>query len=141
MRRNAIVLVVSSLIGSSAWAEQPPKKPYSEAFDNCMDLAAGVTSAMVSCANDEYRRQEDRLNEAYLKVMAAADPDQKEELRAAQHAWIAYRDTSCPLMRALAVGSMGPVLSSSCLLQSTSERVKYLRTLEILLTGEVSSTP
>jgi uncharacterized protein YecT (DUF1311 family) len=134
----ATVAVGFALSSTSVSAQQPRapeqgSEPYSAAFAACMDAAGGVTSAMLNCTADEHRRLDELLNESYSKVMAVADSDQKEALRSAQRAWITYRDTSCSVMEAFAVGSMGPVLSSSCLLSVTNERLKYLRTLEALL--------
>jgi uncharacterized protein YecT (DUF1311 family) len=88
---------------------------------------------MLDCSADELRRQDALLNATYRKLMTSLSPQQREELKEAQRAWIKYRDTSCFLMRSVeGGGTLGSVISSGCVLEETSRRAKWLENLSTL---------
>lgn len=61
-------------------------------LDKCMSTASNEAE-LLTCANDEYSRQDHRLNEAYKVAMAASN--NKEELKQTQREWIPARDKKC----------------------------------------------
>ena len=65
----------------------------SEEYAKCVKTAASQT-AMNVCSAEEARRADVELNEIYKKVLSAArnQPRSVEKIRAAQRAWITFRD-------------------------------------------------
>jgi uncharacterized protein YecT (DUF1311 family) len=93
-----------------------------------LDCSAPVTQAdMNDCAARDYQAADERLNDIYdLAVEVARGMDEhseagvEETLRAAQRAWIGFRDLACELEGLQAEGgSMQPMLISSCLARLT----------------------
>lgn len=109
----------------------------------CMDGAADgqTTFGMVQCQLAERDAWDALLNREYqaaIETFAADDageatPDfarREESLRAAQRAWIAWRDAECALAASLwGGGTMGQVDAAGCLLQLTAARTVELRSL------------
>jgi uncharacterized protein YecT (DUF1311 family) len=95
-----------------------------------MEQSGGVTAEMLECSSNELRRQDSLLNEAYSQAIAALNAPQKNLLREAQRAWIAYRDTTCSFMAKLGDrGTMASLIDSGCFLQTTAERARWLKQL------------
>ncbi|MGI9390256.1 MAG: lysozyme inhibitor LprI family protein [Boseongicola sp.] len=104
----------------------------------CMDEQDGghTTIGMSSCLAAEGLVWDRFLNAEYKATMAwlkAADEDEAESfpefaeraenLRAAQRAWIAFRDAECALEYAQwGSGSMRTIAGADCLMQMTAER-------------------
>ena len=79
----------------------------------------GSQSEMNRCADQQYRKQDRRLNELYKKL------EKTPELIRAQRAWIAFRDAECDWEEAeYKEGSMYPMAYSYCLAAVTEERIK-----------------
>lgn len=92
------------------------------------------------CAQEDFARADDDLNEAYGRARDAmrdidsyldADLQGAEEaLRDAQRAWITFRDTACAaegfMMRG---GSAEPLLVYGCMARLTDHRTEDLETL------------
>ena len=104
----------------------------------CQEVEEGGYSnlGMTSCIQAEYAAWDVLLNEEYRKTIAWAaemdafdaenypDIDKRvDTLRAAQRAWIAYRDAECLNAYALwGPGSMRLPIGAGCLLGETAER-------------------
>jgi uncharacterized protein YecT (DUF1311 family) len=96
------------------------------------------TVEMIACADQELAAADAKLNEAYLKVLkraadlnAPAPYDGKAyeaALRAAQRAWVAFRDADCkgvvPFEWGGGMGATAAVLG--CLAAKTTARTKEL---------------
>lgn len=81
----------------------------------------GTQAEMNRCADQQYRKQDQRLNAVYKKL------DKTPELVRAQRAWIAFRDAECEWAVAeYEGGSIVPMAYSYCLAGMTEERVKTL---------------
>lgn len=108
----------------------------------CMAQPGGEsTLGMAMCASAEAQVWDKFLNAEYQALMAFSkvmDVDEavyfpefakrEESLRAAQRAWIAYRDAECGLAYALwGSGSMRNIAGSDCIMQMTAQR-----TIELL---------
>lgn len=112
------------------------------------DCANPITQVeMSSCAGLDYEQADSDLNALWPKVVAAAKandeyigdmardrgvPTTFEALRAAQRAWIKFRDAQCEY-EAYEVfgGTAQPMVGSLCLAQLTRERIDVLsRALE-----------
>ncbi|MCW5694161.1 MAG: DUF1311 domain-containing protein [Pseudolabrys sp.] len=80
---------------------------------------------MVECLKGKTDAWDKRLNAAYPKALAAAQPKQREQLRKAQRAWVAYRDANC-LYWALGEGTIARIQASDCMYRMTKERAEEL---------------
>lgn len=98
----------------------------------------GNTSEMAACAADDYQAEDAKLNKVYatyLKKMQGFDADMGNvapdtavgRLKAAQRAWIAFRDAECPLESVDNMGgSIERILEPACLATMTKERTTQL---------------
>ncbi|MCJ2071888.1 lysozyme inhibitor LprI family protein [Methylobacterium sp. J-030] len=113
MRRSAICLAAFLLAAAPASAAAPC------AGSTQMDLNA--------CAAAAYDRADAAMNAAYGKLMKQIGPKAKDGLRAAQKAWLPFRDASCTLEATGAEGgSMQPQVRANCLARVTAARTKML---------------
>ena len=80
------------------------------------------------CADRDYQRADAVLNSAYRKAMEGLDEHNRDLLRTAQRAWIAFRDAECTYESAPNEGgSIHPLIYSGCLTALTMARTKQLR--------------
>ncbi|MCJ2035778.1 lysozyme inhibitor LprI family protein [Methylobacterium sp. J-068] len=84
--------------------------------------------ALNACAAADLKRADDAMNAAYGTLMERIGPKAREGLRAAQKAWLPFRDQSCAL-EALGSegGSIRPMILAGCLAHLTDDRTKTLR--------------
>lgn len=97
--------------------------------------AAATQVEMNACAQEAWKSADKELNAAYRAAVAWAQdydqgaPDGRAEatLRAAQRAWIAYRDAACEAEAATWDGGTGqPMALYSCLANVTTQRTDDL---------------
>lgn len=116
-----------------------------EAAEACMTREDGgeTTLGMTMCTMAEARAWDIHLNREYqdaLSGLEAMDRDEAEyfpefakrveNLRAAQRAWITFRDAECGLAYAMwGSGSMRNIAASTCQLEMTAARTIELRNL------------
>ena len=81
------------------------------------------------CADKDYQVADKKLNAVYAKITAAlGDENYKTKLKAAERAWMAYRDTECVFETAENEGgSIYPMEYSGCLTKLTNARTKQLQ--------------
>ena len=80
---------------------------------------------MNSCAADELARADTVLNASYQELLRVVEPHRVEAFRAAQRAWIRFRDAECEFEASeFAGGSMEPMIHTLCLAHLTRERTK-----------------
>ena len=91
---------------------------------------AMVQNDLNFCANKDYQASDKKLNAVYAKVMAAVqDPGYQAKLKAAQRAWILFRDSECTFEVAINEGgSIYPMVNAMCLTKVTDARTKELQT-------------
>jgi uncharacterized protein YecT (DUF1311 family) len=66
--------------------------PINTKLDACLAKPEGQsTHGMVDCIERASAAYDRRLNEVYVKALAALDQESKEKLRASQRAWLAFR--------------------------------------------------
>ena len=93
---------------------------------------------MNACAEAEWQKADVFLNETYGNAMAVMKeydvglPDEEQgaakQMRAAQRAWITYRDATCAAEGfAMHGGSAEPLLVYGCLARVTAERADDLK--------------
>lgn len=87
----------------------------------CEDLF--TQQEMNECAHRELARADRLLNVSYQSLLRALPDAEKESLRAAQRAWLAYRDKECRFEAApVAGGTMYSLQFDSCATTLTSAR-------------------
>ncbi|WP_101926299.1 MULTISPECIES: lysozyme inhibitor LprI family protein [Luteimonas] len=121
----AAVLGAGALACTSARAADDA----SAGFGRCMQGAGGVTADMLDCIGDETRLQDARLNTEYRDTMSAVSTGQQVRLRAAQRAWLQYRDANCRFRVDLDGGTLASVASADCVRTMTTERASELARL------------
>ncbi len=123
-------IVAMGLVGGGTAAAASSRAPADcSQLDTTLDIRV--------CLSKQYDAADAALNAAYREVMAqlrrsdqeAADGgDRAGTLRAAQRAWIPFRDASCKLAGAVAYGgTLAPVLELNCLVDITERRTRALR--------------
>ncbi|WP_176806666.1 lysozyme inhibitor LprI family protein [Alloyangia pacifica] len=94
----------------------------------CSD--ATTTVEMRECRSHEYEAADAELNAVYGQLKAMASDAVMAQVRAAQRAWIPFRDAACLAEAApYEGGSIQPLIHVSCLTRLTQRRSEDLRTL------------
>ena len=118
------LLAAALLIAAAPAAAHEPQleSRFSAGYGTCMDNANG-TYEMLECANDEYAIQDQALNDAYRKAMEGLNARQQGRLRAAQRAWIAFRDAKCESLQDQDWGTLSTVTARMCRVDETVRRL------------------
>jgi uncharacterized protein YecT (DUF1311 family) len=123
--RSLFVFILLALLlpaGAPAQKKQPQGKTA------CGDSM--TQQEMNRCAQDEYRKADAELNKVYQQTMAKLSPEHKAKLKAAQLAWIQFRDAHCECEAfTFDGGSMQPLIKFTCLDSETQRRVQQLKSL------------
>ena len=94
----------------------------------CTNTSAGNTDlGTVDCYRVEWAIWDNLLNENFKSLMGALDNEQTAKLRAMQHAWIAYRDTTRNFYMDKVQGTMALPMGASCAARETARRALLLR--------------
>lgn len=87
-----------------------------------------TTVDITTCQFEEYTREDAQMTREYWTLMKKLPPHQKEQLKVAQRAWITYRDTTCAITGAAeAMGTMGTIIRSGCMVTMVQERRQWLQ--------------
>lgn len=96
-------------------------------LDRCLASEAGAsTMGQIQCIGDAVAVQDARLNKNYAKAMKGLTAAQQTKLRAAQRAWIAFKQADCQSLQDDAWGSLSRVSANMCVLERTTERADEL---------------
>lgn len=88
---------------------------------------------MNQCANQDYQRADQKLNQLYQQLLAKTEPSKQGSVRDVQRAWVKYRELQCAYEAiGYAGGSIAPLVRADCLTELTGQRNQ---TLERLLHG------
>jgi uncharacterized protein YecT (DUF1311 family) len=98
---------------------------------------ATTQAAMNQCAAADAKAADAALNAAYGKAMKGLAPPLQTKLRAAQRAWIGYRDAHCGFVSA-GGGSVAPMVRSSCVAEVTKARTKEIESATQCPEGDVA---
>lgn len=129
MREFAALILLVGLATAATW-----RQPQGRA--SCRDTAR-TQAALNECAAAERRGAEEELNKAYELLLARAgakDSAAARKIRAAQEAWMAYRDAQIEAMFAAgqkqtAYGSVYPMCVQQLRARWAAERTKELRAM------------
>lgn len=117
-------LLIAALLVLPAAAQAAASK---SALDRCLDSpAGGSTMGQIQCIGDAVAIQDARLNKTYAKTMKSLNPEQQAKLRAAQRAWIAFKQADCQSLQDDDWGTMSRVTANMCVLDRTTERADEL---------------
>ena len=101
------------------------KKKTAQDADPCPD--AHTQLDMNVCADAQYKKADAELNRAYQQLVRASGGSDAK-LKAAQLAWLKFRDAECDYEASTYEGgSMMPMVYSFCLAEVTRERTKQFR--------------
>lgn len=101
--------------------------PAGGAYASCQTRAGGVEPALKVCAAAEIDRRDALLNVSYQRLFGRVDALRRPKLRAAERAWLSFRDTECDFrMSVEAGGSNAALLYSTCRLELTALRIEDL---------------
>ena len=93
------------------------------------DLCEGTTQADLNeCAAADYGAADKALNAVYGQLMKKIGPKAKDNLRAAQKAWLPFRDATCALeTMGVDGGSAYAMEYNGCREGLTDQRIKVLK--------------
>ena len=84
-------------------------------------------SGMNTCAASELKKADEELNAIYGKLLSRLDSGQKPLLKAAERAWIHYRDRMCEFQGSgTKGGSINPMIVANCLTELTTGQTRRL---------------
>lgn len=89
---------------------------------------AETSAEMRACANRRYEDADAALNRFYQRLMSQLPTQRREQLKAAQRAWIDFRDKNAAFVAGAAEdGTLYPILEVSELATMTKQRVDQLK--------------
>lgn len=98
-------------------------------LDECVDKAAGVTDSVLQCLRQATTLWDKQLNANYKAAMFSLESEQdKAALKAAQQAWLVWRDKMAIALRALdGGGSLSTMSANSFILEETQRQAERLK--------------
>ncbi len=85
---------------------------------------------MNQCAAGQFKQLDKELNTVYRQCRSRLDEGQKAQFKAAELAWVKYRDLSCAFESSdVEDGSVHPFILQSCLAEKTRARLKEITPL------------
>ena len=126
--RAAVCASALALSCAAVCAAQPP--PPAQADEQEEDPCPGARTQqdLNQCASQAFQKADAELNKLYQQLIKDAGAGEKAKLRAAQVAWLKFRDAHCEYE---AFGNQGgsiyPMVYGFCLAEVTGERVKQFR--------------
>jgi len=92
---------------------------------DCKDAVS--TAEMRTCANELYEAADAELNRVYRQLASQLSDKRREKLKAAQQAWIAFRDKNATFVASVVEGgTMYPILEVTELTSMTKQRTEQL---------------
>lgn len=100
---------------------------------------AATQSEMTQCAGESFKKADAQLNKTYNAYRARLNAGQQAKLKAAQLAWIKYRDLSCEFESSGAEGgSAYAMVRAGCFTDKTTTRLTELQELSVCQEGDLS---
>ena len=98
-------------------------------FGACIKKSGGVTSEMMNCVDVETKRQDEKLNQSYQKLLASLKPARKTQLVDAQRAWLKYRELNGAFYDDGSGGTAAGLAANDCIMTMTTKRAAELEYL------------
>ena len=113
------LLVALFIMSVSVSGQKQKPKP-------CED--AQTQADMNICWGNEYKKADAALNKTYQELAAMLEVEEKAQLKAAENAWLKYRDANCEFVAdQYKGGSIRPMIAAMCLADVTSNRTTELK--------------
>jgi len=126
-RRRFAVAGLVLLMSAPALAEDCDKETSQMGLNQCFGKLADAADA--------------ELNKVYKQLAAKAEGKERESLRDAQRAWIAFRDKECDYETiAEEGGSIRPMEYSICMAEKTKARTKEFKSFLACAPSDLSCT-
>lgn len=87
------------------------------------------TLDIVTCISSEYERQDKRLNQSYQQLRGQLSSGRRDQLLAAQRAWITYKEANCSFYADSEGGTIARINANACVLNETIKRANELENL------------
>jgi uncharacterized protein YecT (DUF1311 family) len=87
------------------------------------------TLDIVTCISSEYERQDKRLNQSYQLLRGQLSSGRRDQLLAAQRAWITYKEANCSFYADPEGGTIARINANACVLNETIKRANELENL------------
>jgi uncharacterized protein YecT (DUF1311 family) len=133
-----ITLVLVSLLSG----EQSNKRTFSDC-----DKSAKTQADLTECAGNDLKSADDELNATYQQLLkkAAGDPFALRKIKAAQRAWVAFRDAQIEAFypaedKQKEYGTVFPMCADLRLADLTRERTKMLKETLNSVEGDVCAS-
>ena len=118
---KVFVSLLSALILLSVPIAAQKQKP-----KPCED--AQTQADMNICWGNEYKKADAALNKSYQQLAGMLNDDEKVQLKAAENAWLKYRDANCEFVGdQYKGGSIRPMIVAICLADVTSNRTTEIK--------------
>ena len=120
------ILLSCMLLATVAQADTAPDAAMQQALQDC----DRNQMTMNLCATHRHQQADQALNRQYSETLAKqADDASRQRLRAAQRAWIVFRDKDCLASNGPREesGSIWPLLQADCLARHTERRTEDLK--------------
>ena len=112
-------------------------------FENC-DKTAKTQAELTECGSADYKRADNELTRTYQQLLkkAAGDKVAVQKIRAAQRAWIAFRDAQIAALypaedKQKEYGTVFPMCANLALADLTRQRTKMLKQMLNPVEGDV----
>jgi uncharacterized protein YecT (DUF1311 family) len=112
-------------------------------FEDC-DKTAQTQADLPACGSTDYKSADDELNRTYQQLLkkAAGDPIAVQKIRAAQRAWVAFRDAQIAALypaqdKQKEYGTVFPMCANLALADLTRQRTKMLKQMLNPVEGDV----
>ena len=130
--RAAVCASALALSGAAVCAaqQQRPQPPAAQADEQEEDPCPGARTQqdLNLCASQAFQKADAELNKLYQQLMKDAGAAEKAKLRAAQVAWLKFRDAHCEYEAfGNTGGSIYPMVYGFCLAEVTGARAKQFR--------------
>jgi uncharacterized protein YecT (DUF1311 family) len=123
-RLTFLFLALALLCAFQAQARQRAKPAAQAKPQSCANPQ--TQSEMNQCAIDEFNKADAEMNKVYQQLLLKTD--RQEKLKAAQRAWVAFRDADCEYAASISEGgSMEAGLRYGCYATATKTRTNQLR--------------
>ena len=118
--KSPIILILALLLSSISIAGQKPKD------DPCANAQTQLEMNM--CWGNQYKAADAQLNSVYRDFTSKLSPEESAQLKAAQLAWIKFRDANCEFVAdAYKGGTIRPMIAAMCLADVTTARTTELK--------------
>lgn len=128
----AVLSAAPSAAGPLSAAVRPLEFRLSDAYRNCIKLSGGATQAQIDCAEEEYVRLDQTLNQSWQATLARLpDKAARTALRRDQREWLRTRWIECDerVAQSGVAGSESAILIyDACRLEVVARRISLLKT-------------